>query len=604
MTIRLLTGDCRAVLPTLPERSVQCVVTSPPYFGLRDYGVKGQIGLETTVEAYVAALVGVFRLVRRVLRDDGTVWLVLGDSFADKQLLGVPWRVAFALQEDGWYLRSDIIWSKPNPMPESVRDRPTRSHEYVFLLTKRATYFYDADAVREPHSETVRRPNVFNQVGPTMHAPPGQSPQIRHDSKEAMFHPNGRNRRSVWTITPKPFSDWTKISRQVRVPWDDASDDSGRITSPDCPLHAGQPDREPTPRGGGRGGDRSSRNPGNGSHLAQAPAFESVPTVPPPALDSAGGSSDLLPLLCAPTATMHSTGSHRTAPVPATSGPCRPSARTPDRTGDTSASPESGAPCDRTPESKTAPDDSGGPLSGQTTFRTAHTSSLICSCEYYDIVTESISHFATFPPDLVEPCVLAGTSEKGCCARCGAPWVRVVERSSWCHRPSSNGIRGHAPSQRAGLGGPQRASMHVDTETLGWSPSCSCFGRWEDVEESDPWSVAVAGTDGENLAADLAAAVPLRGGLATLGDLLDPEHEGTPPPPRPKRRVYVPDPEDPPPVPQVLLDPFGGAGTVGLVADRLGRDAVLIELRPEYAAMADDRIRGDSPLFASVEVGR
>ncbi|HWP88012.1 MAG TPA: site-specific DNA-methyltransferase, partial [Burkholderiales bacterium] len=186
--ITLLTGDCREQMGTLPAGSVQTCVTSPPYYGLRKYGDDvREIGQEATPAAYVAALVAVFEEVKRVLRDDGTCWVNLGDSYAmngipglrasgdhprdcecsyctkpntprrapagipPKNLLGMPWRVAFALQDAGWILRSDIIWSKPNPMPESVRDRPTRAHEYLFLFAKRPRYFYDADAIREPH---------------------------------------------------------------------------------------------------------------------------------------------------------------------------------------------------------------------------------------------------------------------------------------------------------------------------------------------------------------------------------------------------------------------------------------------------------------------
>jgi DNA modification methylase len=176
----IIQGDCRAVLHELPEKSVQCVVTSPPYWGLRDYKLEGAgIGLEKTLEEYIDNMVAVFQGVRRVLRDDGCVWLNMGDAYtsstkgsggkSDKQdsnagcryefkctpstkpkdLIGLPWRVAFALQADGWWLRSDCIWAKRNPMPESVTDRPTRAHEYVFLLSKRARYFYDAEAVRE-----------------------------------------------------------------------------------------------------------------------------------------------------------------------------------------------------------------------------------------------------------------------------------------------------------------------------------------------------------------------------------------------------------------------------------------------------------------------
>ncbi len=179
MTTEILEGDSREVLATLPEQSLQCCVTSPPYWGLRDYGVDGQLGSEPTLDEYIAGQVEVFRAVRGVLRDDGTLWLNMGDGYFGKggggqgkntergtrtftgkglmdkaglprkNLIGQPWRLAFALQADGWYLRSDIIWFKPNPMPESVTDRPTRSHEYVFLLTKRRCYYYDADAVRE-----------------------------------------------------------------------------------------------------------------------------------------------------------------------------------------------------------------------------------------------------------------------------------------------------------------------------------------------------------------------------------------------------------------------------------------------------------------------
>jgi DNA modification methylase len=199
VTVRILIGDCRDKLSQLPDGSVNCCVTSPPYFRLRDYGHEGQMGLEPTPDEFVAGMVDVFREVRRVLRDDGTCWINIGDSYSrsqetnvpqtknqtrgklrdlsppahikgssdgavgrgdrpgtrsgsspPKQLLGIPWRLAFALQADGWFLRQDIIWSKPNPMPESVRDRCTKAHEYLFLLSKGPRYYYDADAIAEP----------------------------------------------------------------------------------------------------------------------------------------------------------------------------------------------------------------------------------------------------------------------------------------------------------------------------------------------------------------------------------------------------------------------------------------------------------------------
>ena len=195
--LTLLTGDWMDRMPEVPGASIQCCVTSPPYWGLRDYKHPGQLGLEKTPEEYVSKLVAGFREVRRVLKDDGTLWLNLGDAYngsgkarrgggagpssskqktnagayfsngtpvkvqscKPKDLIGIPWMVAFALRNDGWYLRSDIIWSKPNPMPESVTDRPTRAHEYIFLLTKKAKYYYDHEAIKEPPS-----PALINQI--------------------------------------------------------------------------------------------------------------------------------------------------------------------------------------------------------------------------------------------------------------------------------------------------------------------------------------------------------------------------------------------------------------------------------------------------------
>jgi len=251
---RIIAGDCIEGLRTLPDASVHCCVTSPPYWRLRNYGHDGQIGLEATPDAYVARIVEVFREVRRVLRDDGTCWLNLGDSYADarggssmpaetlaggvsgrgdivakrgresgytphrdpaahglkhKDLVGIPWRVAFALQADGWWLRQDIIWHKPNPMPESVRDRCTKAHEYVFLLTKSERYWYDADAVSEA---------VVCVRGPGNKRPlKGVEEDVEKHRTRAGLHkaaerwreegpPESRNRRSVWTVTTKPYS--------------------------------------------------------------------------------------------------------------------------------------------------------------------------------------------------------------------------------------------------------------------------------------------------------------------------------------------------------------------------------------------------------------
>ena len=221
-------GDCIEGMKSLPAKSVNTCVTSPPYYGLRDYGNDGQIGLEETPEAFVQKLVDVFREVKRVLRDDGTLWLNLGDSYAGtgygagtgnfnqrdnpsairqkiplsngvkrKDLWGIPWRVACALQADGWYLRQDIIWHKPNPMPESVTDRCTKAHEYIFLLSKSAKYYFDAEAVKEKTDREGGKPRVFGakkQIG-----------TLRQDIGREFIDDGTRNKRSVWTITTKPY---------------------------------------------------------------------------------------------------------------------------------------------------------------------------------------------------------------------------------------------------------------------------------------------------------------------------------------------------------------------------------------------------------------
>jgi DNA modification methylase len=248
MSYQILNGDALTMLGTLPDASVHCCVTSPPYWGLRDYGHDGQLGLEKTPVEYVANMVKVFAEVRRVLRDDGTCWINLGDSYTSggrssrdpgqsklhpaftgddnrttreraetppglkpKDLVGIPWRVAFALQADGWYLRQDIIWHKPNPMPESVRDRCTKAHEYIFLLSKSERYHFDADAIRVP----LKPASVERGLYPHRSFGKGQfngSPiDERHQEGKAVSlvsdlqNPAGANRRSVWTINTKPY---------------------------------------------------------------------------------------------------------------------------------------------------------------------------------------------------------------------------------------------------------------------------------------------------------------------------------------------------------------------------------------------------------------
>jgi len=466
--VRILIGDCRELLTQFPDNHFHCCVTSPPYWGLRDYGIepvvwggdagcehewgddqtistgrndqdrdtrhtdgrdpktqglvgcpkqtastgtfclhcsawRGSLGLEPTPELYTQHLVEIFQEVHRVLRDDGTLWLNLGSSywggkgksghadpdyqaarvakgesfsqvaahvggkgrtrpsdgshpiFKPKGLVPIPWMVAMALQQDGWYLRSDIIWHKPNCMPESVRDRPTKSHEYLFLLSKSKTYYYDQDAVREPlaestladgrnatgrHTQGKNYSKYFDEASPD-EAQPDKPSWYR--AKTFVNPEQGRNRRTVWTIPTRPFKG---------------------------------------------------------------------------------------------------------------------------------------------------------------------------------------AHFATFPPDLVEPCIKAGTGEKGCCPECGAPWERVVEKTT--RFEGGSGKAGRLPDELHGKWGEKRYGKNillgpvVDTQTIGWRPTCDC---------------------------DPVETIPCR-----------------------------------------VLDPFAGAGTVGLVAAKQGRNATLLELNPSYAKLAQGRL--------------
>lgn len=269
-TVTSLHGDAIEQLRTLPDESVHTCITSPPYWALRDYKMPGQIGLERTPEEYVARIVAVFAEVRRVLRDDGTLWVNIGDSYnawnanrskskgynlsnleaqpklpggygltapnlKPKDMVGIPWMVAFTLRADGWYLRSEIIWHKPNPMPESICDRPTKAHEQIFLLSKRETYYYDADAIKEPCSEDTHARYARDRSNNHKNADGGPGNQTMAKSMKHMLRPRGvtpkaeaadentrakaswmesmsgpvemRNKRSVWTVTLDGYSE-------------------------------------------------------------------------------------------------------------------------------------------------------------------------------------------------------------------------------------------------------------------------------------------------------------------------------------------------------------------------------------------------------------
>ena len=251
-TEKIYQGNCIEVLKDFPDESIDCVVTSPPYWGLRDYNEEEQLGLEETPEEFVDNLVKVFSEVKRVLKSSGSVWLNLGDSYAmssmrgknsefkgavnqskqgivgidkkipiglkPKDLVGIPFRVAFALQADGWYLRQDIIWHKPNPMPESVQDRCTKSHEYIFLLTKSPKYFYDIDAIREPFNiGALKRvnQNIKKQIG-SKRGNGGLKPN--GNMKAVGDQEKGANKKSVWKITTKPYKEAHFATFPIELP--------------------------------------------------------------------------------------------------------------------------------------------------------------------------------------------------------------------------------------------------------------------------------------------------------------------------------------------------------------------------------------------------
>jgi DNA modification methylase len=433
--LRIINADALEALRTLPTDSIHCCVTSPPYWGLRDYGtasweggddgcdhavplarkggnavgtkqttnpgsygyrewlicgkcgakrIDSQLGLEKTPDEYAAKMVEVFREVRRVLRKDGTLWLNLGDSYnagrdggwaggkhalnegrnldeiyqnrsganvpglKPKDLCGIPWRVAFALQADGWYLRQDIIWAKPNPMPESVTDRCTKAHEYLFLLTKSASYYFDNEAIREREKEWIldRSDGQFTST----RRPPTPNEHRNHGVTGKAYETlKGANKRSVWTVATAPY-----------------------------------------------------------------------------------------------------------------------------------------------PE----------------------------------------AHFATYPSDLIKPCIMAGTSAKGCCAKCGAPWERIVERETKPLGRSYDSVytgKAYVSPQSAVWGAKQNLGGDgLNSKTLGWQPTCECM---------------------------------LQADIQLCGI----------------------------PVPCTVLDPFAGSGTTGAVALELGRKAILIELNPKYVELIEQR---------------
>ena len=518
--------------------------------GLRDYGIENQLGLEKTPEEYVAKMVKIFRQVWRVLRDDGTLWLNMGDSYIsgksrysskphtisgdkdrgdkhnqkpdlyyhpylkDKDLCMMSARVVIALQADGWYLRSDIIWSKPNPMPESCTDRPTKAHEYLFLLTKKAKYYYDNNAIREPQKEFIDDDNYGRNrpagIGTTLDSgyaskKNGFADYIRKQGTH--YNPAGRNRRSVWTIATQAFSG-------------DSSYGNCRIMSPDCPIHgylvhsflSQQRDEQQDAFPFGRifGIDTSPSQVQEGDVVSIALNPSEFPFDECVAKD-------------------HSIQIHRTV------NGLRRHEIFVDRfscgTGYISKLRRSVSMFCRIHENKNVADDVLGEMglclsAGKTfhivgilTFKPPPES---CLCHYMGMLKKSQDHFAVFPEKLVEPCIMAGTSERGACPECGKGWVRILKPSDEYEKYLKTGKPTKKDVGDSLVYMKSTPAMTADYKTIGWQPQCDC----------------------------------------NAGD----------------------------PVPCLVLDPFMGSGTVALVALRAGREYIGIELNQDYIDMAMKRI--------------
>ena len=471
---RILIGDARDRLRDLPDGSAHCVVTSPPYWGLRSYGGDpGMIGLEATFPEHLENLVAVFREVRRVLRPDGTLWLNYGDAYTSgdrgyrapdekiqaramsvrpptpgglkaKDLMLMPFHVAAALQADGWWVRSEIVWHKPNPMPESAKDRPTSSHEKVWLLSPSARYYYDADAVRVPDRGTDSQRNVLHQVEPSGGLMSPHSGIRTSAGRNGL----GANLRNVWTIPTSPFTGWTETVdlvplatsgvQELAAAGSGFGDDICRITSPDCPEHEGQPDWVPTGFCDGlpdhlltRMNDtRESLVP---EHAAADRANEQSPA-DSRSSPSSPSTQDCSVLGDSGSAIAHSTSSRRTVPAPASSEHAIPSEGTVDGTERTGLLPTRRASIghdtdvNRSEADTRASSCEPGTVADTVRRSGSGSSGEPCCCRVYRKVVSRTSHFATFPPKLVEPCVQAGTSEHGCCAACGAPSRRLTEK--------------------------------------------------------------------------------------------------------------------------------------------------------------------------------
>ena len=446
--------DNREGLKMLEDNSIDCCVTSPPYWGLRDYGVDGQIGLEQTPEEYVQQVVDVFHEVKRVLKKDGTLWLNLGDSYASggaggcsskstltggggryrkgskleimheercitrkpsnglksKDLVGIPWMVAFALRSDGWYLRQDIIWAKPNPMPESVTDRCTKSHEYIFLLSKSEHYYYDNETIAEDTVYPVgsRPDKKRGEFKGKYHA----HEDFKHISDSFRAIRDKRNKRSVWTVATKPFRDDLETSHFQHVEADVVSCGMMRIPSLHCQVHANQDHQD-----GEYAVEKLNYILHTYNRLLQEQVDGHSGISKQYGQLNLGYNSDCLTLLYLIFAIDHNIENRKTAlslltnPAYTFSSQIEPHIVYKLKELLTAGSVE------HIYESNILPDDLPVHPLVEILFHNVDKFSLPippnCICKFYHKVTKKSTHFATFPEELIKPCILAGCPEGG-----------------------------------------------------------------------------------------------------------------------------------------------------------------------------------------------
>ncbi len=582
----------------LADNSCHMVCTSPPYYSLRNYNIEGQLGLEPTLQEYIDNTVKWCAEVWRVLRDDGVFWLNLGDTYAsswssgrrnkignpsrtnridrlsneplplkEKDLMLVPHRVAIALQEAGWWVRSDIVWAKPNPMPESVTDRPTKAHEYIFLLTKNKNYYYDADAIREGYNSNDGSTSKISGFRQGNHSSKGKE-------RTEFYNNSGRNKRTVWTIITKAYSAKTQTYHLRRVGQDAVSDGMTHIMLPSCRVHGDQFVQVAKEFCGEHEADWMSRIERTCACLFQELGgdFSQVSESKARWVSKEGW----LPLRYSPTAIDHNNHSHKMALSLGSKIAYIPFFENLSRIVDKRELLVSFVQHLCIYGNSILKDDFSAHLLQYIPHRIVDKSFELalkasdtpkCSCLFYEHYTRKLDHFAAFPPEIPETCIKAGTSEKGVCPVCGNQWERVVDRELV---PTKKAVKTAVYDDRDKIGhsnNDQGSNRQRDghkpgyitaVNTVGFRPTCSHYDEQYKTEFPQARKSRKRHQQGVG------------------GYWWKRVRE------RPGKEHWVVSPA-------TVLDNFGGSGTTALVANQLGRHGISLDLSWEYLQLAKKR---------------